>query len=70
MSAFKCFTEIKFLHSEGEGLLPECSIGNPEWRQLKFKHAWQFTSVCAATDHQRQVADRQYKFNMDGHDSG
>ena len=53
------------------------------WRAIARVQHWQpgaettevetrmaITSVCAATDHQRQVADRQYKFNMDGHDSG
>ena len=32
------------MQSEAEGLLPKCSIGNPERRRLKLKHAWQLTS--------------------------
>ena len=31
-------TKIKLMHSVGEGLLPECRVGDPEWRQLKLKH--------------------------------
>ena len=27
----------------GEGLLPECSVGDLQQRQLKLKHAWQLT---------------------------
>ena len=53
----------------GEGLLPECSVRDPQHRQLKLKHEWQLF-VCAATDDQRQVVHMQYKFNMDGHGGG
>ena len=60
------FTKIELV---GEGLMPECSVHDPQRRRLKLKHAWQLL-VCAATDHQCQVAHRQYKFNIDGHDGG
>ena len=36
-------TKIELMHSVGEGLLPECSVGYPELRRLKLKHAWQLT---------------------------
>ena len=63
MSAFiyKYFTKIKLM---GEELMPECNVHDPQWRRLKLKHACQLL-VCAATDHQQQVAHRQYKF-IDG----
>ena len=39
LSTFK-FTKIEpmCMHSIGEGLLPEYSIGDLEWRPLKLKH--------------------------------
>ena len=42
--AFKYFTKLKrpCVLSRWR-LLPECSIGNLMWRQLKMKHAWQLT---------------------------
>ena len=46
------------MHSLGEGLLPECSVGDPELRRLKLKYAWQLTPclyVLRATDHERQA---------------
>ena len=39
-------TKIELMHSVGEGLLPEFSIGDSERRRLKLKHAWQFTPCC------------------------
>ena len=35
--------KIELMHSVGEGLLPECSVGDLERRWLKLKHAWQLT---------------------------
>ena len=52
MSAVKYFeiTKTKLMHAlsswVGEGLLPECSVGDPEWRRLKLNHAWQLTPCC------------------------
>ena len=31
--------KIEFMHSVGEGLLSECSVGDPERRRLKLEHA-------------------------------
>ena len=33
--------KINLMHLVGEGLLPECSIGDQEQTRLKLKHAWQ-----------------------------
>ena len=43
MSAFK-FQRSSSLHSAG--LLPECSVGDPEQRRLKLKHALELLLVC------------------------
>ena len=42
MSAFKYFTKIDNVQhvKASEGLLSECSVGDPEQRQLKLKDAW------------------------------
>ena len=48
--------ELMHLGSVGE----EFSIGDPERRQLKLKHACNL--LLAATDHQWQTAHRHYKF--------
>ena len=32
-------TKIELMYSIGEGLLSECSVGDPEWRRLKLEHA-------------------------------
>ena len=44
--AFKYFSKIlrPWTVKDNAGLLPECSIGFPEWRRLKLKHARQLTS--------------------------
>ena len=47
MSAVKLenYEKTELMHAlgsrVGEGLLPECSVGDPERRRLKLKHAWQ-----------------------------
>ena len=48
-----------------EGLLPESSAGYLELRRLKLK-ARMATYCLFATNHQRQLADRQYNFDHDG----
>ena len=48
-----------------EAWLSECSIGDPEWRQLKLKHMWQLNSSDLCLYQQRQAAHRRYR-NMDG----
>ena len=44
---FENYEKTELMHAigsrVGEGLLPECSIGDPEPRRLKLKHAWQLT---------------------------
>ena len=62
MSAFKFqyYEDRAHALAVGEGLLPECSVGDPELRRLK-----QLTPclyVLRATDHERQAVHRQYKF--------
>ena len=43
------------------GLLPECSVGYPERRRFKLKHAWQVSlGSYGRTDHQQQAAHRPY----------
>ena len=43
--AFKYFTKTNLVHAWNMwGLLPECSIGDPDLGQLKLKHTWQLTS--------------------------
>ena len=40
MSAVKFnIMKIEFMHSVGEGLLSEYSVGDPERRRLKLEHA-------------------------------
>ena len=45
MSAFKFqyYEDRAHALGTGEGLLPECSVGDPELRRLKLKYAWQLT---------------------------
>ena len=56
MSAFQYFTKIdivKHVKASG-GLLSEYSIGDPEQKQLKLKHAWHWF-VCASTNDGRPL---------------
>jgi len=52
------------LVGDREGLLPECSAGYLELRQLKLKHTWQLNCLFT-TNHQWQLAHRQYNFDHD-----
>lgn len=60
LSRNKFFTytcvHVYIAHSNLVGEGSECSAGNLEWRRPKLKHAWELTSLCAATDHQQKVA--------------
>jgi len=56
------------LVGDREGLLLECA-GYLQLRRLKLKHTWQLTACLLATNHQRQLAHRQYKFRS-GDDGG
>ena len=40
---------MKHVKTRG-GLLSECSIGNPEQRRVKLKHAWQLVYVFISSD--------------------
>ena len=65
MSAFKYFMKIDIVKyvKPVKVWLSECSVGDPEQRWLKLKHAWQFNSGLCFYWWQ-QATHRQYKFNM------
>ena len=64
MSAFKYFTKIYCEACEGRGgLLSEWSVGDPERRRLKLKHAWHWFVFLLTTAGHSQVA--QIYCNMD-----
>ena len=48
-----------------EGLLPQCSAGNLEFETTAVE-AHMATYCLFATNHQRQLAHRQYNFDHDG----